>query len=389
MPTGVATSVGITFWQNWGVTVENCTVILLLIIIALLIRKASTLPDWVSAARQLRARKLPMIALAIVVAYAIVGVLDSISWRDVTLDNIGVVMRGPDGNPVLQSQSKTLLDRTFALCAGKPLVDFEEKTYSAPLDSKQFVRDSIIKPDGTVQRDFPDLNQPKRHVLGTDRTGRDTLYAGLKGIRTALILGLFTTLIAVPLAILFGVLAGYYGGRVDDAIQYFYTTLSCIPSVLLIIAFMMIVGERSLLMLCIAMGITSWTELCRLLRAETLKTRELDYVQAAEGMGVSRAAMLFRHIVPNLMHIILITTVLRFSGLVMSEVALAYIGVGVDASAGSWGNMITTAKEELGRDPMIWWNLSSAFVFMFVLVLSVNLLGDALRDALDPKLRTR
>lgn len=377
------------FWQYWGISIENSLVVLLLVAAGLLVWKASTLPDWVSAARQLRVQRLPMIALVIFVAYALVGVLDSISWRDATLDNQGQVMRGPNGQPVLQSQPKTLLDRAFSLCAGRPLREFEEKTYSAPLDSRQFVRDNVIKPDGTVQRDFPELRQARQHVLGTDRTGRDTLYASLKGIRTALILGLFTTLIAVPFAILFGVLAGYYGGWVNDAIQYLYTTLSCIPGVLLIIAFMMIVGERSLAMLCMAMGITSWTGLCRLLRAETLKTRELDYVQAAEAMGVSRAAMLFRHIVPNLMHIILITTVLRFSGLVMSEVALAYIGVGVDASAGSWGNMITTAKEELGRDPMIWWNLGSAFAFMFVLVLAVNLLGDALRDALDPKLRTR
>lgn len=274
-------------------------------------------------------------------------------------------------------------------CAGSSLDAFEEKTYSAPLADKQFVRDNILQADGTIQRDFPDSIHPGKHPLGTDRTGRDTLYAALKGIRTALVLGLFTTLIAVPFAILFGVLAGFYGGFVDDAIQYLYTTLNCIPDVLLIIAFMMIVGERSLAMLCIAMGITSWTGLCRLLRAETLKTRELDYVQAAEALGVSQFSTLFRHIVPNLMHIILITTVLRFSGLVMSEVALAYIGVGVDASAGSWGNMITTAKEELGREPVIWWNLASAFGFMFTLVLSVNLLGDALRDALDPKLRTR
>jgi len=377
------------FWADWSISVQNVIVLLLVVVIALLVRKACTLPDWVSAARQLRVKRLPMIALGICIIYALIGIMDSVSWRDVARDNNGERIHGPDGQPVLQNQSRTVLDRVFAWCSGHSLDAFEEKTYSAPLAREQFVRDNILQADGTVQRDFPQLKHPGKHLLGTDRTGRDTLYASLKGVRTALVLGLFTTLIAVPFAILFGVLAGFYGGFVDDVIQYIYTTLSCIPGVLLIIAFMMIVGERSLPMLCIAMGITSWTGLCRLLRAETLKTRELDYVQAAESLGVSQFSTLFRHIVPNLMHIILITIVLRFSGLVMSEVALAYIGVGVDASAGSWGNMITTAKEELGREPIIWWNLVSAFGFMFVLVLSVNLLGDALRDALDPKLRTR
>jgi len=377
------------FWSAWGISVQNVVVFLVLVIITLLILKARTLPDWVSAARQLRVKPLPMIALGIFIIYATIGILDSVSWRNASRDNKGNIIHAPDGSVVLQNQPRTVLDRIFSWCVSQPLGAFEEKTYSAPFADKQFVRDNIIKEDGSVERDYPPLQHPGKHLLGTDRTGRDTLYAALMGMRTALILGLFTTLIAVPFAILFGVLAGFYGGFVDDIIQYIYTTLSCIPGVLLIIAFMMIVGERSLPMLCIAMGITSWTGLCRLLRAETLKTRELDYVQAAESLGVSQFSVLFRHIVPNLMHIILITTVLRFSGLVMSEVALAYIGVGVDASAGSWGNMITTAKEELGREPIIWWNLTSAFGFMFVLVLSVNLLGDALRDALDPKLRTR
>jgi peptide/nickel transport system permease protein len=136
------------------------------------------------------------------------------------------------------------------------------------------------------------------------------------------------------------------------------------------------------------MGITSWTGLCRLIRGETLKLRELEYVQAALSFGVNRLRILSRHIVPNLMHIVLISFILRFSGLVLAEAVLAYIGIGVDPSMESWGNMINTARLELAREPVVWWNLVAAFFFMFGLVLPANLFGDALRDALDPRLKT-
>jgi peptide/nickel transport system permease protein len=147
-------------------------------------------------------------------------------------------------------------------------------------------------------------------------------------------------------------------------------------------------ADRRLLSLCLIMGITSWTGLCRLIRGETLKLRELDYVQAALSFGVNRLKILFRHIVPNLMHIILISFILRFSGLVLAEAVLAYIGIGVDPSMESWGNMINTSRLELAREPIVWWNLCAAFFFMFGLVLPANLFGDALRDALDPRLKS-
>jgi peptide/nickel transport system permease protein len=147
-------------------------------------------------------------------------------------------------------------------------------------------------------------------------------------------------------------------------------------------------ADRRLLSLCIIMGITSWTGLCRLIRGETLKLRELDYVQAALSFGVSRLRIIAQHIVPNLMHIVLISFILRFSGLVLAEAVLAYIGIGVDPSMESWGNMINTARLELAREPVVWWNLFAAFIFMFGLVLPANLFGDALRDALDPRLKT-
>jgi peptide/nickel transport system permease protein len=240
---------------------------------------------------------------------------------------------------------------------------------------------------------------PYYHIFGTDKVGGDVFYRSIKSIRTGLVIGSVTTLIVIPFAIFFGMIAGYFGGIVDDIIQYVYSTLASIPSVLLIVSFMLLIevgedvldiawrADRRLLSLCIIMGITSWTGLCRLIRGETLKLRELEYVQAALSFGVNRLSILSRHIVPNLMHIVLISFILRFSGLVLAEAVLAYIGIGVDPSMESWGNMINTARLELAREPVVWWNLVAAFFFMFGLVLPANLFGDALRDALDPRLK--
>lgn len=214
------------------------------------------------------------------------------------------------------------------------------------------------------------------------------LYISLKGVRTGLIVGGLTTIIAVPFAMFFGVVAGFFGGWIDDAVQYVYTTLSSIPWVLLVACFMLVFGQ-GIVQLCVVMGLTGWVGLCRVLRGETLKLREKDYVQAAIALGVSRSRVLVRHVVPNLMHLVLISVVLRFSGLVLAEAVLSYIGVGVGPETYSWGSMINQARGELGRDPVVWWNLAAAFVAMFALVLPANLFADALRDALDPSLRVR
>ena len=201
-----------------------------------------------------------------------------------------------------------------------------------------------------------------------------------------------------------GLMAGYFRGRIDDVIQYLYTTLNSIPGVLLIAASILLlqvyIGNHSddfnsieeradlrLLFLCVILGITSWTGLCRLLRAETLKLREVDYVQAAQAFGVSNLSIMLRHLLPNLMHIVMITIVIDFSGLVLAEAVLSYINIGVDPSMNSWGNMINGARMEMAREPIVWWSLAAAFVFMFVLVLAANLFSDAVRDAFDPRLR--
>lgn len=242
------------------------------------------------------------------------------------------------------------------------------------------------------------------HVFGTDKVGQDVFYQALKSIRTGLVIGSLTTLVMLPFALLLGIMAGYFRGWIDDVIQYLYTTLNSIPGVLLIAASVLMLdvyianheelfqsvevrADMRLLFLCLILGVTSWTGLCRLLRGESLKLRELEYVQAAKAFGVAEFTILKRHILPNVMHIVLISIALDFSGLVLAEAVLSYVGVGVDPTMNSWGNMINGARLEMAREPIVWWSLAAAFFFMFVLVLAANLFADAVRDAFDPRLR--
>src|SRR3954468_10747063 len=242
------------------------------------------------------------------------------------------------------------------------------------------------------------------HVLGTDKVGQDVLYQALKSIRVSLVIGTVTTLVLLPLGAALGIMAGYFKGWVDDVIQYLYTTLNSIPGVLLIAAFVLmlqVVIERNaeyfptaahradvrLVALCAILGLTSWTGLARLLRGEALKLSQLEYIQAAHAFGVSSARVLSRHILPNVAHIVIITLVMDFSGLVLAEAVLSYVGVGVDPATISFGTMINAARLEMGRDPIVWWSLAAAFVFMFVLVLAANLFADAVRDGFDPRVR--
>lgn len=243
---------------------------------------------------------------------------------------------------------------------------------------------------------------PVCHPFGTDAVGNDVLYEALKSLRTAIVIGSLATLATLPFAVTLGMAAGYFKGRVDDAIQYLYTTLSSIPSVLLIAASVLLVTvfmdrhpewwptglERAdvrLFLLAIIIGMTGWSTLARLLRAETMKITALDYVTAARAFGVPHARILRRHVLPNVLHIVLIVTVLDFSGIVLYEAVLSYVGVGVDPSMSSFGTMINAARSEMSRSPMVWWNLAASFLFMLSLVLSANLFAAAVRDAFDPR----
>ena len=318
-------------------------------LVALAVRRSRL---WSDAAREL-ARRRPL-ALALVAAYVLVALLDSVAW-------VGGGEAGAQGDQLAANEPRSIVDRLFAL-------DFTERSYSAPLASVEFY--------GAAP-----LRHPGRHWLGTDILGRDVLQQTLKGARIALLIGGFTSLIVIPLALLFGVSAGYFGGRVDDLVFFLISVLASIPYLLLLIVLVMVMG-RGPVQVCIAMGVTSWVGFCRVVRGETFKLRELDYVQAARALGASELRIILHHVVPNLTHLVVITFVLTFSGLVLSEAILAWLGIGID---GSWGQMIDQARDELSRDPIIWWNLAAASAALFVLILAVNFVGDAVRDVLDPR----
>jgi peptide/nickel transport system permease protein len=242
------------------------------------------------------------------------------------------------------------------------------------------------------------------HVFGTDTTGNDVLYQALKSIRTAFVIGALATVATLPLAVVLGIMAGYFRGWVDEVIQYLYTVLSSVPNVLLIAACVLMVqvyldkhpdmfetgverADVKLFLLCTVLGLTGWAGLCRLLRGETLKLRELDYVQAANAFGVGAGRIMVRHVFPNVAHLMLIVTVLDFSSLILYEAVLSYVGVGVDPSMNSFGGMINLARKEMSRDPMVWWSFAAAFGFMVTVVLCANLFADGVRDAFDPRAR--
>jgi len=414
-------------------------------------RREHLLLPWKRVARS----NVALVSLLVLSLFFGIGLLDSLHFRT-------ALPQANSGEKVYSSEVLSVFDKLV-----EPLRLHTEKTYSAPFALTLYAKESLTDARGNIVRDYPRLQYGGAHladvsardgdiarralaggvfgllaggvllvlgrrrfsqkamfiaimtasalvavlanlatvyhVLGTDKVGQDVFYLALKSIRTGLIIGTVTTLVTLPLALFLGIAAGYFRGWVDDVIQYVYTVLSSIPSVLLIAAAVLTMqviidthpewfdtsaarADMRLVALCFILGVTSWTGLCRLLRGETLKLREMEYIQAAQSFGVSSLRILTRHIMPNLMHIILIALVMDFSALVLAEAVLSYVGVGVDPSMISFGTMINGARLEMGREPVVWWALAAAFTFMLVLVLAANLFADAVRDAFDPRL---
>jgi peptide/nickel transport system permease protein len=332
--------------------ISNAVVLLLIAGGFWLARRLAHNRFWRESAIELwRRRRVAIVVLAV---FVFIALLDSISW----------VGGARDGDNLAAYRPRTIIDRIF-----QPEI-FKEASYSAPLAGVAFYGRQPLR-------------YPGSHLLGTDILGRDVVYRALKGVRVALLIGAFTSLVVIPIALLFGVTAGYFGKRIDDGVFFLITVLASVPSLLLLIALIMVLG-RGTLQVCIALGITGWVQFCRIARGETLKLRETDYVDAARALGVSDTRIIIRHILPNIAHLIIITFALSFTALVLSETILSYLGIGLE---GSWGQMIDQARNELSRTPIIWWNLAGASILLFALILAVNMIADAMRDIADPRTR--
>ncbi len=241
----------------------------------------------------------------------------------------------------------------------------------------------LIASDWAREVGASNLPPSAEHWFGTDIFGRSVLAKVLRGTQVAMSVGVATAVISIPIGVFLGAIAGYFGGWIDDAVTWLYTTFSSIPNIMLLISITMILG-KGLFAVYIALGATSWVTLSRLIRGEVMKHKEREYVQAAGAIGGGHMRKLFRHILPNVTHIVIINTSLQFQIAIKSEVILSYLGIGVQGEP-SWGTMIDDAKLEISRG--VWWQLAGATLAMFLIVLAFNLLGDALRDSLDPKLK--
>ena len=332
--------------------VSNAIVVLLAVGAVWVTRYASRDRFWRENAKQLWRRR--PVAIVVIGVYVFIALLDSIAWVDAA----------SEANALTSGKPRTVIDRIF-----RPET-FNEASYSAPLARVAFYGGQP-------------LAHPGAHLLGTDLLGRDVVYRTLKGARVALLIGGLTSLVVIPIALLFGVSAGYWGRRIDDAVFFAMTVLASVPSLLLLIALIMVLGKGTV-QVCVALGVTGWVHFCRIARGETLKLREADFVAAARALGVSDVGIIRRHILPNIAHLIIITFALSFTALVLWETILSYLGIGLD---GSWGQMIDQARNELSRTPIIWWNLAGASIALFTLVLAVNVIADAMRDIIDPRTR--
>ncbi len=222
-----------------------------------------------------------------------------------------------------------------------------------------------------------------RYVLGTDNLGRSVALRLVQGARIAFHVGIMTSLIAIPLGVLLGLLGGYFGGKVDSLVVWLCATVASMPGLLFILAISLVVGQ-GLLGIYLGIGFTTWVGVCRTIRAEVMKHANRAYVQAAKTLGYSHARIMFRHILPNVAHVILIQFSIRFPSAVSTEVFISFLGIGVQGEP-SWGVMINNARMRLWQG--VWWEMAFTTTAIFVLVLVFNHLADYLRDRLDPALR--
>jgi len=237
--------------------------------------------------------------------------------------------------------------------------------------------------DATLSNTFAPFSLD--HIFGTDHVGRDVFSRAVMGTQVSLFLGFASGLMLIPIAIVIGAVAGYYGGWIDELAGYLMSIIVAIPAMLIILTLVQF-GGRSFVMIAIAFAVTGWVGLARVVRATFIQAREYEYVLAARALGASDFRIIFFHILPNVFHFVIINFVLNFVEVIKSEVFLAFVGLSV-ANVPSWGTMIDLSKQEVVAGN--WQNLAAATIFMWVFLAALNVFGDGLRDALDPKLRNK
>jgi oligopeptide transport system permease protein len=331
---------------------------------------------WATAWRRLRNDRVGMVSLAIVIAFVLLIIASALhlvakDWQK----EIGV----PDAPP-------TFMGARVEDTAKDPLATLVPKE-TKPVDL------SDIDPLAPKYKEWAEraakiqiAEPPRAQTLpfGADRLGRDVLSKAVKGAEISIFVGLFAAVVATLIGTVLGALAGYVGGKLGDFLEWVYNVFTSIPDILLIFAFAAVLG-RGISTVVMILGLTGWTGMYRQVRAEYIKHRTREYVRAAEAIGVTHTQRMFVHILPNVSHVILVRMSLLVVGFIKAEVILSFLGLGVPVDQVSWGTMLSEAQAELVLGH--WWQLAAATLFMAVFVTAFSLLTDALRDALDPKLR--
>jgi peptide/nickel transport system permease protein len=281
----------------------------------------------------------------------------------------------PESSP--EPKTGTLNAQRSTPNAQRSTPNAQRSTLNAEVEEEQTSTFSVERSAFSVLPPAPPL-----FLLGSDNLGRDVLQRLLQGTRIAFHVGVLTSLIALPLGVLLGCLGGYFGGRTDSLVVWLCATVSSIPSLLLILAVSMVVG-KGLAGVTWGIGLTTWVGVCRSIRAEVIKHRGRTYVEAARVLGYSHARILLRHILPNVMHLVLISFSIRFPAAVGTEVFVSFLGIGVQGEP-SWGVMLNNARLRLWQG--VWWELTFVTLALFGLVLVFNVLADRLRDLLDPSI---
>ena len=335
-------------------------------------RGASSGGVWVAAARRFHSDRVGMASLAIVVAFLVLVIaaaagLVASNWQA----EVGV----PDAPPTLVGPAARVAQTAITAPTG-PLVDLSDVDPLAPRYAEWEQR--------AAQSRTAETARAETLPFGGDRLGRDVLAKTIKGAEISILVGVSAALLATLIGTLLGALGGFFGGKVGDLLEWIYNVFTSIPSILLIFAFAAVTG-RGVGSVVLILGLTGWTGIYRLVRAEFMKHAVREYVRSAEAIGASTASRMFRHILPNVSHVVLVQLSIHVVAFIKAEVILSYLGLGVSVDEVSWGTMLAEAQSELILGH--WWQLASATLFMAVFVTAFSLMTDSLRDALDPKLR--